>query len=91
MNFRLSPETKQLLVQRTNSKHAKSKINPNSQEFYKKHPDLAPRNVYLATGRVLKFDTVQKHLDKITREPLMERVSNWFKKICKKIIKKGEK
>jgi len=93
MNFKLSPETKRMLSSQSvsNKKFVRSKINPNSQEFYKKHPDLAPRNVYLATGRVLEFKNVQKKLDKIAKEPLTDRISNWFKSITKKIFKKGDK
>lgn len=50
----------------------------NSKEFYQKHPDLAPRNIYLYEGRVLKMEDVRKYLDKMTGESFGEKCSRWF-------------
>ena len=62
----------------------KTKINPNSQEFYKKYPDLAPRNVYLYMGRTLDFKSVQKYLDNIGKESIFEKIKNWFSNLFNK-------
>lgn len=51
----------------------------NSLEFYKKHPDLAPRNVYLYLGRVVSKEEVEKKIDKLTRPSMYERLKNLFK------------
>ncbi|MBO5737891.1 hypothetical protein J6R97_00970 [bacterium] len=66
------------------SKVYKTKINPNSREFYKKHPDLAPRNVYLYMGRTLDLKTVHKYLDNIGKESIFERIKNWFSNLFNK-------
>lgn len=62
----------------------KTKINPNSREFYRKHPDLAPRNVYLYMGRTLDFKSVQKYLDNIGKESIFEKIKNWFSNLFNK-------
>ena len=60
------------------AKISKTKINPNSPEFYKKYPDLAPRNVYLYLGRTLDLKSVKKYINNIGEETLFEKISNWF-------------
>ena len=62
----------------------KTGISPNSQEFYKKHPDLAPRNVYLYMGRTMDLKTVKKYLNKIGKESIYEKIGNWFSNIFNK-------
>ena len=66
------------------AKISRAKINPNSQEFYKKHPDLAPRNVYLYLGRTLDFKSVKKYINNIGEETLFEKISNWFSNLFNK-------
>lgn len=65
-------------------KFDKTKINPNSQEFYKKHPDLAPRNIYLATGRIISMKEVQKTIDNIGKESIWEKLGNLFSNLINK-------
>lgn len=48
------------------------------KEFYNKHPDLAPRNVYLAMGRVINQKDVNRKIENFG-EPLMVRAKNWIK------------
>lgn len=59
----------------------------NSQEFYKKHPDLAPRNVYLSQGRIIKMEDVKKHLDNICKETFSEKCTRYLNNI-KSLFKK---
>ena len=61
----------------------KSRIDPNSQEFYKQHPDLAPRNVYLRMGRIAKMDEIRKTIRDFG-EPWYVRVYNSLKDIFRK-------
>ena len=82
MNFQLSKETKSLLITSKVNPMSKKKSNYyNSQEFYQRCPDLAPKNVYLYMGRVEKFDNIQKYLDKITKETFTEKCSRWYNNI----------
>ena len=67
-----------------NAKIFKTKINPNTQDFYKKYPDLAPRNVYLYLGRTLDLKSVKKYLNNIGEETLFEKISNWFSNLFSK-------
>ena len=66
------------------AKISKTKINPNSQEFYKKYPDLAPRNVYLYMGRTLDLKSVKKYINNIGKETFFEKISNCFSKLFTK-------
>lgn len=45
----------------------------NSSEFYKKHPDLSPRNICLIENWLINFDDVDKYLDKISKETFTEK------------------
>ena len=65
-------------------KISKTKINPNTQEFYKKHPDLAPRNVYLYMGRTLDLKAVEKYINNIGNESVFEKIGNWFSNLFNK-------
>ena len=67
-----------------NAKIFKTKINPNTQDFYKKYPDLAPRNVYLYLGRTVDLKTIQNYLDNIGKESIWDKVRNWFSNIFNK-------
>lgn len=82
MNFKISQQTINNL-QRTKQQRLRSKIDLNSQKFYKQHPDLAPRNVYLRMGRILKLEDVQKNFfnwDKPWWEVCLEKITNVFSK-----------
>ena len=37
----------------------------NSKEFYKRRPDLAPKNVYLQEGRIITQKEIDKYFAKI--------------------------
>ena len=62
----------------------KTKINPNSMEFYRKHPDLAPRNVYLYLGRTVDLKTVERYIANFGKESIWDKVRNWFSNIFNK-------
>ena len=66
------------------TKISKTKINPNSQDFYKKHPDLAPRNVYLYLGRTMDLKTIKKYINNIGKETIWEKMGNWFSNLFNK-------
>ncbi len=53
----------------------------NSKEFYKRRPDLAPRNVYLREGRVITKKQVDEYFTKITRKTFSEKVEEFIRKI----------
>lgn len=67
------------------------KIDINGREFYDKHPDLAPRNVYLYLGRVITREEIDKKMDGLFREPFIKRVKNWFTDKIGKLFKKDKK
>lgn len=82
MEFRLSDTTKKYLAESAiRTKQFKSKIDLNSQEFYKQHPDLAPSDIYLASGRIIKKETIDKYLDNIGKKSLFERICDFIKSI----------
>lgn len=59
----------------------------NSQEFYKKHPDLAPRNIYLAMGRVLDREDIQRYFDKHFGDTFLQKCGKTIKKLWNKIYR----
>ena len=67
------------------------KIDFKNQSFYKKHPDLTPRNVYLASGRIMPKKEVDKALKRIAREAKWDSFKNSVKEFFGKIFKKGDK
>ena len=73
-----------ILPKLNKTKIYKTKINPNSQEFYKKYPDLAPRDVYLYMGRTLDLKSVKKYINNIGKENFFEKISNWFSNLFNK-------
>lgn len=84
MKFRLSDETKNIL---SNSKPTglltKSRTKYyNSKEFYNRHPDLAPRDIYLYEGRIITHEQINKTLkkDKIyfAIENFIEKIKNYI-------------
>lgn len=83
MNFKLSDATKNLLANKTYKR--KTKLDVNSEKFYQQHPDLAPRNVYIATGRLINKETIDKYLDNICKKSLFEKVCDFVKSIRRKI------
>lgn len=56
----------------------------NSQEFYKRCPDLTPRNIYLREGRVITKKEVDEYFAKSTRKTFAERAEDFFRKIISK-------
>ena len=87
MNFQISEKTKAYINQ--NAKSFMRVKNPqyyNSPEFYKKRPDLAPDNVYLRMGRILKLEDVQKKFLRFGDpwwKKLLYPFENFFDKIRK--------
>ena len=75
-----------------NSKTFKTvKRDVNSPKFYREHPDLAPRNVYLREGRVITKKEVDRAMRQIKRfaaiEDFFDRVSlklQQFKQLFRK-------
>ena len=65
------------------------RIDLNRKEFYDKHPDLAPRNVYLSTGRVLKMGEVRDYINNIG-EPWYKKLYNRLSKGIKSLISKNK-
>lgn len=86
IKFRLSDETKMLLKKDTKipslpKKRADITV---GREFYDKHSDLAPRNIYLYLGRVTTREDIDREFERITKEPFLKRVKNFINKIIKK-------
>ena len=85
MNFRLSGTTKKYLVESSKRpKQYRSNIDLNSQRFYVKHPDLAPRNVYLRMGRVMDLKTVERYIANFGKETIWDKIGNWFSNLFNK-------
>lgn len=78
MHFKLSDATIKMLANK--SAIQKSKLDVNSQKFYKQHPDLAPKNVYLASGRIMKKETVDSYLDSICKKSFFESIFEFIKR-----------
>ena len=85
MNFRLSSATKKYLAESSiQPKQFKSNVDLNSQKFYAKHPDLAPRNIYLRMGRVMDMKTVEKYIANFGKKSIWEKIGNWFSNLFNK-------
>lgn len=67
----------------------KTKININSREFYDKHPDLAPRNIYLYYGRVITKKDIDRSVENFG-EPFWIRAKNWLKYKIEDILIKNK-
>ena len=80
IKFRLSDETKKMLNTQ-NKRRSKCRIDVNSPKFYEKHPDLMPRNVYLATGRILSKEKIDKYVDKHFKLSLKEKCQILFNRL----------
>lgn len=61
------------------------KVKFDSKQFYQHHPDLAPRNVYLASERVIKQKDVDKTLKRICRESFIAQTVRKFQTLQQKI------
>lgn len=86
IKFRLSDETKALL-----NNNSKISLLPEkrvkyygSREFYYAHPALAPRNIYLYSGRITTMEEVDRSLKRIAEEPFLKRVKIFINSIFKK-------
>lgn len=56
----------------------------NSEDFYKRRPDLAPRNVYLREGRVITKKQVDEYFAKHTSKTFSQRAEEFLRKIINK-------
>ena len=54
------------------------KLNPNSRDFYRKHPDLASRNVYLNAGRVVDMKKIHKYIENFGKETFSDKCARYF-------------
>ncbi len=63
-----------------------SKISLNSRNFYDKHPDLMPRDIYLYLGRVKSKEQIDNEFNKVFKLTFLERCQRLFLKI-KQVIK----
>ena len=82
MNFKISQQTLNN-IQRAKQLKFRSKVDLNSQNFYKQHPDLVPRNVYLRMGRILKLEDVQRAFfdwDKPWWKKCLDKIMGFFQK-----------
>lgn len=82
MNFKISQQTMNNL-QKAKHQKLRSKVDVNCQKFYKQHPDLAPRNVYLRMGRILKLENVQKaffNWDKPWWKVCLDKITDIFRR-----------
>ncbi len=85
MKFRLSEQTKAMLSQNnTCMMNTKPKGYYNSKEFYQRRPDLAPRDIYLREGRLIKMEEVDKYLKKISKETIWEKLGKFISRFRKK-------
>lgn len=60
---------------------SKCKIDVNSPEFYKNHPDLTPRNVYLELGRVISKKQIEKDLNAICKLSFKDKCQIVFNRL----------
>ena len=62
--------------------------NLRTRAFYKRNPELAPRNMYLYHNRILPMSKVDSYLGKIAREAkwehLKDDVLDFFKRLFKR-------
>ena len=63
-----------------------SKISSNSRNFYDKHPDLMPRDIYLYLGRIKSKEQIDNEFNKVFKLTFLERCQRLFSKI-KQVIK----
>ncbi len=56
----------------------KNKIKLDTKKFYNEHPDLAPRNIYLAMDRVIDKKQIDRTIENFG-EPFWVRAKNWLK------------
>ncbi len=80
LKFRLSDETRVILNRdKSVSKLSKKQINYyNSPEFYAKHPDLMPRDIYLASGRTISRKEIDNYISKNFKPSFKDRLKKIF-------------
>jgi len=80
---------KTLHVKFSKTKYHKTLINQNSKKFYRKHPKLTPRNVYLELSNINSQKQIRKTLDgfykQLDRNTLKVKIVNSFKQIAQKV------
>ncbi len=64
-----------------------TKRNFNTPEFYKEHPDLAPRNIYLREGRIITEKDIEKAIRKINRNAKIEEFFNLVSNKIKQLFR----
>lgn len=64
-----------------------TKRNFNTPEFYKEHPDLAPRNIYLREGRIIAEKDIEKAIRKINRNAKIEEFFNLVSNKIKQLFR----
>lgn len=63
-----------------------SKIPLSSRNFYNKHPDLMPRNIYLYLGRIKSKEQIDNEINKVFKLTPIEKCRKLFSRI-KQVIK----
>ena len=53
----------------------------NSPEFYAKHPDLMPRNIYLATGRFISKEKMERKFNALFHLSIKDKCVLLFNRI----------
>ena len=60
------------------------RIDYGNSEFYREHPDLMPRNIYLATGRVITKEQIDDYFEKNFRLTFSQKCKKFLNKIIDK-------
>lgn len=53
----------------------------NSPKFYAKHPDLMPQNIYLATGKVISKEKMERKSNSFFRLSIKDKCVQLFNRI----------
>lgn len=69
---------------------AGKKVSLNSREFYDKHPDLMPSDLYLYLGRIVSRKEIDKGIENIGA-PFHVRARNWFKNKINNLFNRDNK
>lgn len=61
------------------------KISMSSREFYDRHPDLMPRDLYLYLGHVKSGEQIEDEFNKAFKPTFLEKCQRLFSNIIQKI------
>ena len=88
IKFRLSEEAKIMLSKSRPISiiNKKPKGYYNSPEFYAKHPDLMPRDIYLASGRIVTKEEIEKNFNKMFQLSFKDKCKLFWNRITKNLF-----